>query len=84
MGQHFRGSELVIGLEATVCSPVTNLSIKITGWTEGTYCGYQVARDTKFDVEKTMITYMTTGILLQKLINEKNLNNYTHIVLDEV
>ena len=58
--------------------------VNITGWTEGTYCGYQVARDTKFDVEKTMITYMTTGILLQKLINEKNLNNYTHIVLDEV
>lgn len=54
------------------------------GWTEGTYCGYQVARDTKFDVEKTMITYMTTGILLQKLINEKNLNTYTHIILDEV
>ena len=58
--------------------------IYISGWTEGTYCGYQVARDTKFDLDKTMITYMTTGILLQKLIREKSLNDYTHVILDEV
>lgn len=27
---------------------------------------------------------MTTGVLLQKLIGEKNLNSFTHIILDEV
>jgi ATP-dependent RNA helicase TDRD9 len=27
---------------------------------------------------------MTTGILLQLLINKKNLNEYTHIIVDEV
>ncbi|XP_067938858.1 ATP-dependent RNA helicase TDRD9-like [Watersipora subatra] len=57
---------------------------KERGWQEGTYCGYQVARDTKLDLDKTMITYMTTGILLQKLIKERSLNTYTHIILDEV
>lgn len=27
---------------------------------------------------------MTTGILLQKLIKQKNLREYTHIIIDEV
>lgn len=56
----------------------------VTGWTEGTYCGYQVSRDVKVNADKTMITYMTTGVLLQRLIREKSLNSFTHIVLDEV
>ena len=34
--------------------------------------------------EDTCILYCTTGILLQKLIQDKNLNEYSHIVLDEV
>lgn len=32
----------------------------------------------------TRILYTTTGVLLQKLINEKTLKRYTHIILDEV
>lgn len=54
------------------------------GWSEGSYCGYQVARDSKVDLEKTNIVYMTTGILLQLLINDRNLDAFTHIILDEV
>lgn len=27
---------------------------------------------------------MTTGVLLQQLVNAKNMNMYTHIILDEV
>ena len=34
--------------------------------------------------EDTRILYCTTGILLNKLINEKNMNHYTHVILDEV
>lgn len=34
--------------------------------------------------EDTRLLYCTTGVLLQKLIKEKSLRNYTHIILDEV
>jgi ATP-dependent RNA helicase TDRD9 len=34
--------------------------------------------------DDSRIVYMTTGILLQLLINKKNLNEYTHIIVDEV
>ena len=58
--------------------------VTVTGWTEGTYCGYQVSRESKVDSSKTMLTYMTTGVLLQRLISEKSLNSFTHVILDEV
>lgn len=31
-----------------------------------------------------LITYMTTGVLLQKLIRRKCLKEYTHIIIDEI
>lgn len=34
--------------------------------------------------DDTRILYCTTGILLNKLINEKNMHKYTHVILDEV
>ncbi|XP_072748336.1 probable ATP-dependent RNA helicase spindle-E isoform X2 [Anoplolepis gracilipes] len=34
--------------------------------------------------QDTRITYCTTGVLLQRLINKKNMLQYTHIILDEV
>lgn len=34
--------------------------------------------------DDTRVTYMTTGVLLQLLINKKNLTEYTHIIIDEV
>jgi len=40
--------------------------------------------DSKVDKKETMITYMTTGVLLQKLISIKSLNEFTHIIIDEV
>ena len=52
-------------------------------WPIGTLVGYQVARDREVS-EDTRITYLTTGVLLQKLIKNKHLNDYTHIILDEV
>ena len=52
-------------------------------WQLGTLVGYQVARDRNVS-EDTRITYMTTGVLLQKLIKNKSLGEYTHVILDEV
>lgn len=34
--------------------------------------------------EDTRLLYCTTGVLMQKLIKEKSLKQFTHIILDEV
>lgn len=52
-------------------------------WQLGTLVGYQVARERSIS-EDTRITYVTTGVLLQKMIKNKSLGEYTHIILDEV
>lgn len=43
----------------------------------------QVGLDNK-TTPNTRLTYCTTGVLLQKLIGAKNMNNFTHVILDEV
>lgn len=53
------------------------------GWTLGSLVGYQVGRD-KCVSEDTRLSYVTTGVLLQRLIQSKNMNQYTHVFLDEV
>lgn len=53
------------------------------GWTQGSLVGYQVGRD-KCLSEDTRLSYVTTGVLLQRLIQAKNMNQYTHVFLDEV
>ena len=53
------------------------------GWELGHVVGFQVGRSRNVS-EDTRITYMTTGVLLQKMINTKNMNEYTHVILDEV
>ena len=52
-------------------------------WPLGNIVGYQVARDRKI-TDDTRISYVTTGVLLQKLIKNKNMDEYTHVILDEV
>ena len=52
-------------------------------WDMGGLVGYQVARDKSIS-DDTRISYVTTGVLLQKLITSKSLNEYTHVILDEV
>ncbi|KAM7362904.1 tudor domain containing 9 protein spindle E [Cochliomyia hominivorax] len=52
-------------------------------WPEGSVVGYQVGLHANIS-EDTRLTYCTTGVLLQKLIHEKSLGSYTHIILDEV
>lgn len=53
------------------------------GWRLGSLVGYQIAMD-KFVSEDTRLTFVTTGVLLQKLVGMKNMNQYTHVILDEV
>lgn len=53
------------------------------GWTLGTVCGYQVGLDKQVSRD-VILTYMTTGVLLQKLIQTKNLDIYSHIIIDEI
>lgn len=45
--------------------------------------GYQVGLHTLTN-DDTRLLYCTTGVLLQKLVQTKNMNKYTHIILDEV
>ena len=56
---------------------------KTRGWKLGTIVGYQIYND-KVTSEDTRLTFVTTGVLLEKLIGMKNMNEYTHVILDEV
>ncbi|KAM9354857.1 ATP-dependent RNA helicase TDRD9 [Pholidichthys leucotaenia] len=51
--------------------------------TLGSLVGYQVALE-KMATEHTRLIYMTTGVLLQKLVQAKCLTDYSHIFVDEV
>jgi ATP-dependent RNA helicase TDRD9 len=50
---------------------------------DGTYCGYHIGLDRATIKKYTRITYATTGILVQKLINN-DVHKYTHIIVDEI
>ena len=52
-------------------------------WELGSLVGYQIGMD-KMVSEDTRLTFMTTGVLLEKLVNMKNMNQFTHVILDEV
>lgn len=55
--------------------------------TLGHEIGYQVGLDKNSDLvedEKSRIVYCTTGVILQRLIQEKSMKRYSHIILDEV
>uniref|UniRef100_A0A8D0CSS4 ATP-dependent RNA helicase TDRD9 n=1 Tax=Sander lucioperca TaxID=283035 RepID=A0A8D0CSS4_SANLU len=51
--------------------------------TLGSLVGYQVGLE-KMATEHTRLIYMTTGVLLQKLVSAKCLTEYSHIFIDEV
>lgn len=52
-------------------------------WDLGSLVGYQIGMDRNIS-EKTRLTFVTTGVLLEKLVNQRNMNQYTHVILDEV
>ncbi|XP_072346035.1 ATP-dependent RNA helicase TDRD9 [Scyliorhinus torazame] len=49
----------------------------------GGLVGYQVGLEKEVGTD-TQLTYMTTGVLLQKIVNAKCLTEFTHIFIDEV
>ncbi|XP_034949618.1 LOW QUALITY PROTEIN: probable ATP-dependent RNA helicase spindle-E [Chelonus insularis] len=49
----------------------------------GSLVGYKVGLSSRTSSD-TRITYCTTGVLLQKLILAKNLNEFSHIIIDEI
>uniref|UniRef100_A0A8C1IR37 ATP-dependent RNA helicase TDRD9 n=1 Tax=Cyprinus carpio TaxID=7962 RepID=A0A8C1IR37_CYPCA len=51
--------------------------------TLGSMVGYQVGLE-KMATEHTKLIYVTTGVLLQKLVSSKTLTEYSHIFIDEV
>lgn len=53
------------------------------GWSVGTVVGYQVGMDNQTS-EDTRLAYVTTGVLLEKLIARKSMNQFTHVIVDEV
>lgn len=53
------------------------------GWPVGTLVGYQIHLDREVS-EDTRLTFMTTGLLQEKMVGMKNMNQYTHVILDEV
>ncbi|XP_017772489.1 PREDICTED: probable ATP-dependent RNA helicase spindle-E [Nicrophorus vespilloides] len=53
------------------------------GWKLGTVCGYQIGLEKETNAD-TILTYVTTGVLLNKISCKQNLIDYTHIIIDEV
>ncbi|XP_061232265.1 ATP-dependent RNA helicase TDRD9 isoform X1 [Neopsephotus bourkii] len=56
---------------------------KERSWRLGGFVGYQVSLE-NISTKETRLLYMTTGILLQKVVNAKSLAEFTHIFIDEV
>ena len=54
------------------------------GWSLGGLVGYQVGLDKANKSLDTRLLYVTTGILKRMLIAKKHLNDWTHVILDEV
>ena len=54
------------------------------GWSVGSsLVGYQIGMDKNVS-DTTRLTFVTTGVLLEKLVNQRNMNQFTHVILDEV
>ncbi|XP_009958204.1 PREDICTED: putative ATP-dependent RNA helicase TDRD9, partial [Leptosomus discolor] len=56
---------------------------KERSWTLGGFIGYQVSLE-NISTKETRLLYMTTGVLLQKVVSAKSLAEFTHVFIDEV
>ncbi|XP_074887101.1 ATP-dependent RNA helicase TDRD9 [Buteo buteo] len=56
---------------------------KERSWTLGGFVGYQVSLE-NISTKETRLLYMTTGVLLEKVVGAKSLAEFTHIFIDEV
>jgi ATP-dependent RNA helicase TDRD9 len=50
----------------------------------GALVGYQIGLDKTMDRNDTRILYCTTGVFLQKLVHQRSIKNWTHIIIDEI
>ena len=46
-------------------------------------CGYQIRMENRSG-DATRLLYCTTGVLLRKLQQDRYLNSFSHIIVDEV
>ncbi|XP_071415481.1 ATP-dependent RNA helicase TDRD9 [Pithys albifrons albifrons] len=56
---------------------------KERSWPLGGFVGYQLSLE-NISTKETRLLYMTTGVLLQKVVSAKSLTEFTHIFIDEV
>ncbi|XP_077036874.1 ATP-dependent RNA helicase TDRD9 [Agelaius phoeniceus] len=56
---------------------------KERSWTLGGFVGYQLSLE-NVSTKETKLLYMTTGVLLQKIVSARSLTQFTHIFIDEV
>lgn len=54
------------------------------GWELGGLVGYKVGMDKEHWSQDTRLTYCTTGVLKKMIIGTKSINDFTHVILDEV
>ncbi|OXB73584.1 UNVERIFIED_CONTAM: hypothetical protein H355_005299 [Colinus virginianus] len=64
-------------------SSIARWICKERSWKLGGFVGYQVGLENVSTVD-TRLLYMTTGVLLQKVVGAKSLTEFTHIFIDEV
>lgn len=86
--EHYAGKQQYCNIVCTQPRRIATRSIaqyvaRTRGWNLGTIVGYQIYND-RVTSEDTRLTFVTTGVLLEKLIGMKNMNEYTHVILDEV
>ncbi|XP_034239304.1 probable ATP-dependent RNA helicase spindle-E [Thrips palmi] len=53
------------------------------GWELSTIVGYQIGLDNKTSPD-TRLTYCTTGVMREKLVRDRHMMGYTHVIIDEV
>ncbi|XP_011312434.1 probable ATP-dependent RNA helicase spindle-E [Fopius arisanus] len=52
-------------------------------WPCGSLVGFKIGLVQNTN-EDTRLTYCTTGVLLQRLVHEKHMNDFTHVIIDEI
>ena len=57
---------------------------KERGWCLGQLVGYKVGLDKANASKDTRLLYVTTGVLIKMLIPQKNMSQFTHVIIDEV
>uniref|UniRef100_A0A8C6VEM3 RNA helicase n=1 Tax=Naja naja TaxID=35670 RepID=A0A8C6VEM3_NAJNA len=83
-GQHSIYCNIVVTQPRRIgASSIARWISKQRQWPLGELVGYQVGLE-KVATKNTKLIYMTTGVLLQKIVAAKSLLEFTHIFIDEI